>query len=310
MSVAQAHLGLLGEPEPADLPERAGLIRAVELGGEGGSLILLGPVEGDGEFFVVRQQVVDSDEDGFATYGRTELIPTGSDLLLALGQLNPVWFSMVGLYVAPRFQKVVWACLQEIPGARSWTDWWQPGLGTERPMRCRFIWPNTHVWPDEVVQDGFWVEGSLDQVRHTLGYLPYDHQVQLETAANRPFVMLISRDGRHRHAMPHLEPTEGDDPWPDESFLPLQEFDLRLVEELQFVPVPDLGQQPGLPEVMTFEALQQAAEKTEVLGVEAAMAYYEVVRRAEEQAISGLQKDPEAPQGPPGQTLWRISQLT
>ena len=302
-------LGFQGQPEPTDLPHRAGLVRAVEIGGEGGSLTLLGPVEGNGEFFVVRQTVLDVNEDGFATYGGATLLPAGRNLVLALGLLNPIWFSMVGLYVAPHFQDAVRTLLEQIPGARRWEDWWQPRLGAERPMRCRFVWPNTSIWPDEVAQDGFWVEGSLDQVQHLLGYLPYDHQVQLNTAANKPFVLLISRDGCHRHALPHFKPTEEDDPWPDDSFLPLQEFDLMLTEELRFVPVPDLDQQAARPESVNLESLQQAAEKTEVLGVEAAMSYYQVVRRAEEQALSSRWTTWEN-QGPPGETLWRMAQLT
>ena len=97
MTSTVQRLGLLGELEPADLPDRANLIRAVEVGGEGGSLTLLGPLDGDGEFFVVRQTVLSCDEDGFARYGGATLMAVGRDLSLALPRLNPFWFSMVGL---------------------------------------------------------------------------------------------------------------------------------------------------------------------------------------------------------------------
>jgi hypothetical protein len=299
-------LGLLGEPEPADLPDRANLIRAVEVGGEGGSLTLLGPVDGSGEFFVVHQTVLSCDEDGFATYGGATLMAVGRDLSLALPRLNPYWFSMVGLYVAPLFQEAVQTLLEQNPRARPWEDWWRPGLEAERPMRCRYVWPACHMWPDEVPQDGFWVEGNLDQVRQTLGYLPYDHQMQLENAANRPFVMLISRDGHHRYGLPHIVPTEQDDPWPDQSFLPLQEFNLMLIEELQYVPVPDRTE-PGVDATEAGDL--PPGEQTVVLTTEAAMAYYEVIRRAEGLAQFGATNAPAYP-GPPGDTLWRMSQLT
>ncbi|MFC4456564.1 hypothetical protein [Deinococcus sonorensis] len=296
MTLNPPRLGLLGEPEPADLPGLADLIRAVELGGEGGSLTLLGPQSGQGEFFVIRQVVLSVDDDFSVTSGGTELVPAGTELIPALQRLNPAWTRMLGLHVAPPLEAQVREALQRTPGARPWEEWRHPVW--EQPLQCRFVWPACDLWPDGEAREGFWVEGSIDQVRATLGRLPYDHQVQLQTAANRPFVMLISRDGQERHALPDL-PSSEDDPWPNALFQPLPDTDLQLIEELQYIPVPDTA--------ITYE--QRDSEKPDVLFIEPAMRAYEVYRKAERKAA---RQHPSAPvtAGAPRQALWRMAQLT
>lgn len=108
-------VNVFGDPYDPDLPGIAHLGRAVEIGGEGGTLTLLGPVAGQtGEFMIVRPEVLDLDEEG-VTYGGATLEPAGGELIAALDRLQPLWRQMVGVYVAPHLEAQVRA---ELDGGR------------------------------------------------------------------------------------------------------------------------------------------------------------------------------------------------
>lgn len=292
---------LMGEPHPADLPGRANLTRAVVLGGEGGTLTLLGPLDGEGEFLMLRPNIVDVDEEGFATYDGAALVPAGLDLIPALDQLNPGWRRMVGVHVSPHYELEVRRELKRAPEAKPYDLWRHPGPPS--PLRCRFVWPSCDLWPDGVPRDGFWVEGTIDQVRDTLGRVPHDHQVQLGEAAHEPFVMLISRDGTQRHSLPHI-PSSEEDPWPSEVFLPVGPHDLHDLAQLRDIPVPGEAQQHDLQ--CTSEEPGDAALQNGILNIEHAMQHYEALRQAKPASHPGHTAVADTLE----RALWAMAQVT
>lgn len=248
-------VNIFGDPEDADLPELVHLGRAVEIGGEGGSLTLLGPVEGQrGEFMIVRQELLDLDEEGVTSGGAT-LEPAGTDLIAALDQFQPHWRQMVGVYVAPHLEARIQAELEGgLAPSRRYDDWRQ--RFTEAPMLCRALYRGSTMWPDEHPRDAFWLEGNVDQARAVLSRLPLDHQEQLQRHANKPFAVVVSRDGTQRYAMPHIEGTP-EDPWPPDMFERLNPFPVEDIAHLAFAcPAPEEHPHDPLPEVLNFRAAQ------------------------------------------------------
>ncbi|MDV6374110.1 hypothetical protein [Deinococcus arenicola] len=276
----------LGESLPADW---ANLIRAVVLGGEGGTLTLLGPIDGQGEFLLVRPRLVDIDDDDFGVYDGADLIPAGRELIGALDLVNPGWRSMVGVYVAPIFEEAVQRELALVPDACIYDKW---RLDFEdAPMQCRYIWPSCDLWPDGLPRDAFWVEGNLDQVREVLGGLAPDHQMQLETAASEPFVVLISRDGSQRLSLPHIKSSEKEGTWPTDVFVPIGWHEIRHLDDLRSLwtgvtDFPDVD--PGL------------------LLLEPALRRYEMIRQASRFAYPDRAERGLALQ----QSLWEMAQIT
>lgn len=298
-------MSFLKQPEPPS-DAYANLARAVELGGEGGTLTLLGPHEGEGEFYVVRPVLLDVDEEGFATYGGADLLPAGSDLIGALDQLQPHWRIMLGVHVAPRFESLIRAELERSQGARSYSDWRLHS--PDFPMRCRYVWPDCELWDDGIGRDSFWVEGNLDQVREVLGEITRDHQQQLGLAANRPFVMLISQDGQHRQSLPYIESTE-EDPWPSETFIPVGSHDLLDLAQLQTIPVPQRTSADSfapLPQAEEQQSGQTPVDPGVMLDGGLGMAHYETLRRAARQKHPGPQGRNQALD----EALWEMAQMT
>ena len=221
---------LFGAPYEADDPELAHLCTAIILGGEGGTLTLLGPVHGQtGDYMLVRQEVLDFDEVS-VTYGGTSLTSAGPSLIPALDCLNPYWRTMVGVHVAPHLEQEIREELQTCPGARAPDDW---RLSLQRTsLVCSRLYRGSTMWPDDQPRDAFWLEGTLDQVRVVLGRLTPDHQFQVREAANQPYAVVVSRDGLHRYALPYIE-SEEEDPWPPEVFLPVTSFEVMDMADLQ-----------------------------------------------------------------------------
>ncbi|WP_415814760.1 hypothetical protein, partial [Deinococcus marmoris] len=222
---------LMGAPHPGDRPDRAGLIQAVVLGGEGGTLTLLGPIDGQGEFLKVAPRVVGYTEDYFGVYDGADLIPVGRELIGALDLVNSEWRRMVGVHVAPIFETAVRQELARAEEARAYDDWRQ--RFDDWPMTCRSIWPACDMWPDGQPRDAFQVEGNLDQVRAVMGHLAFDHQMQLDVAAHEPFAMLISRDGSQRFDLPHPKSTQRSGVLPQDRFQPVGPHQIQELEELQ-----------------------------------------------------------------------------
>lgn len=132
------------------------------------------------------------------------------------------------------------------------------------------------MWPDLQPTDAFWLESTLDQARTVLGRLTPDHQVQVEQNANKPYTLVISRDGLHQYALPYIEHQE-EDPWPPEVFVPVTPFEVLDLAELQ------TACQNGQEEVAV----------PEVLSLAHAMAYYdtlqtEVTEEDPYRAVAGL----------------------
>ncbi|ULH17683.1 hypothetical protein MF271_19925 (plasmid) [Deinococcus sp. KNUC1210] len=204
-----------------DMPELVNLCRAVELGGEGGSLLLLGPYEGKGEFFHVRGIIANWIDDDVPVYAGAELIPAGRTLVGALDFMQPHWQRMTGMYVAPQFEAEVQAELQRRPDARPYEDWRRSADQHSSELVCTAIWLDCDYWPDGMIRDACWVEGNLDDVRTVLGRVPHEHQVQLQTRANEAFVMIVSRDGRQRYALPEDDLEQEDESWLSHVFRPI-----------------------------------------------------------------------------------------
>jgi len=248
MTAAPYGTDLFGSPYSADLPEFVHLCTAVVLGGEGGTLTLLGPVYGQaGEYMRVNRQVLGFDDDtDLVIYGDTTVEPVGPLLIPALDRLNPLWHGMVGVHVAPHLEDQIREALGDKQGeqARSYADW-RLSLANP-PMVCRRLFRNSLWWPDGESRDAFLVEGTLDQARQVLGRLALDHQVQVRDAADRPYAMVISRDGLYRYALPPIEDKEGD-PWPPEEFEHVVAFEVRDLTELDTACLPDTDEDHPSP---------------------------------------------------------------
>ena len=257
MTAQPEAVDIYGEPYEPDLPELVHLGRAVEVGGEGGSLTLLGPAEGQtGEFMIVRQEVLEYDEDS-VTYGGATLIPAGTQLIAALDQLQPFWREMVGVYVAPHFEAQIRTELGLGRKRSRPYDEWRLFIYQE-PLTCLALFRNSTMWPDRQPRDAFWLEGTIDHARALLGRLPLEHQEQLQDQANKRFAVVVSRDGTQRYAMPYIEGTV-DDPWPPDMFEPITQFIVEDIGQLRTACLPD-AEQGALPEILNFEAAQRHYE--------------------------------------------------
>lgn len=228
-------------------PELADLERAVVLGGEGGTLTLLGSASGSGDFCPLHFTQETVDEQGFPATVNVSLTSFGPDLLVALDRLQPAWRHMVGVHVAPRWEETLRADLERF--GRPYEQWRHPF--DDVPMRCTAVWPACDAWPDGRVQDGYWLEGNLDQARTLVGRLSFAHQVQLQTSPFAPFGVLVSRDAAHRIALepgyPHSQM------WSINPFVEIESFEVAdptrvertLATHRLLVPRPDEDHQPG-----------------------------------------------------------------
>ncbi|NTY00630.1 hypothetical protein EXW95_09520 [Deinococcus sp. JMULE3] len=234
---------------------RANLIRAVVLGGEGGTLTLLGPQDGRGEFFFVHRNLVDLIDDEIPVYDGAKLVPAGRDVISALNFMQPEWQWMTGVHVAPPFRVAIEEAL--LSGPKPYDHWFQnlPAGG----MACRGVWRNCDLWPDGRRRDGFWLQGNIDQVRALVGRLPYEHQVQLEHAAHEPFALLVSRDGAYSCALPHV-PSGRQESWIAGIIEPLDWFTVRTLADLQTVGLHELYRNAD-PHVLLVQAAMQHFER-------------------------------------------------
>ena len=275
-----------------DIPELANLCRAVEIGGEGGSLLLLGPHGGEGEFFYVSRIISGWIEDDIPVYSGANLIPAGRTLIGALDFMQSYWRRMTGVHVAPHFKVEIQAELQRHPDAKPYEDW---RLSSGRPSElvCTAIWPDCDYWPDGVIRDACRVEGNLDEVRALLGRVPHEHQVQLQTRASEPFVMIVSRDGTQRYALPEYPFDQEDGAWLSQVFRPVRPVQLTSLDDLLTLPS---------PEVLAENS--QAAEHSWIIDAnpgilffEPAMRHYEALRVTAGSDVENL-------------PLWEMAQLT
>ena len=264
-----------------DLKRAANLCRAVKIGGEGGSLLLLGPYQGEGEFFFVSGIISGWIEDDIPVYSGARLIPAGRTLIGALNFMQPHWRRMTGVHVAPQFEIEVQAELQRNPDTEPYEDWRWRWSSDQDPSElvCTAIWPDCDYWPDGVVRDACRVEGNLDEVRAVLGRVPYEHQVQLQTRANEPFVMILSRDSSQRYALPEYDFEEEGESWLSHVFQPIRPVQLTSLDDLLTLPAPPApaGNEVEIPADALVPAWILEANPG-VLFFEPAMRHYEALR--------------------------------
>lgn len=238
-----------------DIPNRANLIRAVVLGGEGGTLTLLGPQGGRGEFFFVHPNLVDLIDDEIPVYDGAKLVPAGRNVISALDFMQSEWRRMVGVHVALPFRAAIEEAL--LSGPRPYDHWILNR--SDQGMSCRGVWRNCDLWPDGQPRDGFWLQGNIDQVRDLVGRLPYEHQLQLEHAAHEPFTLLVSRDGTYKCALPHVAP-DRQEAWMAGIVEPLDLFNVRTLADLQTVGFPELYWNTD-PHVLLMQPAMQHFER-------------------------------------------------
>jgi len=87
--------------------------------------------------------------------------------------------------------------------------------------------------------------------------------VQVRDAADKPFTVVVSRDGLHRYALPYIK-SEEEDPWPPEVFVPVVPFEVLDLTDLRHADPTPVGAVPPGP-------------VSAVLDVQRAMAYYDAL---------------------------------
>lgn len=245
MSFEPADTDIFGDGLPEDSAELRHLCRAVELGGEGESQLLVGPLPGyEGSYYAIRKNTSFDDETATVDVSETSLDEVGASFLKALKRLNPHWQKLEVLYVAPHLREELLST-----GKTIW-DHLEP-----TPLQCTAVHRQCRWWADGIPRDAYWVEGNLDQVRELMGQVMPDHQQQLRSKAHLPYPVLVSADGSERYAMPLLD-DEPEEPWPPEDF-----------ERITPVSVTDIN---SLPEALL-----------PVLPVEAALEHYWQLKRSD-----------------------------
>lgn len=207
MSFQPADTDIFGYELPEDSAELRYLCRAVELGGEGESQLLVGPLPGhQGSYYAVRKKVSFDDDTGEIHVSGTWLEEAGASFLEALKQLNLHWQKLEVLYVAPHLREELLST-----GKTIWDGF------ESTPLQCTAVYRQCRWWADGIPRDAYWVEGDLDQVRELMGQVMFDHQQQLQSKAHLPYPVLVSADGSERYAMP-LSDDDPEEPWPPEDF--------------------------------------------------------------------------------------------
>lgn len=235
MSFQPQETDIFGGELPEDFPELRYLCRAIELGGEGESQLLVGPLPGhEGSYYAVRKAVSFDDDTGDIQILGTHLEEAGKKFLPALERLNPHWRALEVVYVAPHLEAEVLSTGKQVLGME------------DAPLLCTAVYRRCPWWPDGSHQDAYWLEGNLDQVRELLGRVMPDHQEQLQQKAHLPYAVLVSADGTQRYAMPRPD-EEPDAAWPPEQF-----------ERLGPAEVPDVCQVPEavVPVLVTEPAIE------------------------------------------------------
>lgn len=282
-----------GDDIQNDIPELANLCRAVEIGGEGGSMLLLGPYEGEGEFFHVSRIISGWIEDDIPVFSGANLIPAGRTLIGALDFMQSYWRRMTGVHVAPRFEPEIQMELQQHPDARPYEDWRLLSARPSTGLVCTAVWPDCDYWPDGVVRDACRVEGNLDEVRAVLGRVPFEHQVQLQRRANEPFVMIVSRDGSQRYALPDYDFEQEEGSWLSQVFRSIRPVQLTSLDDLLTLPSPEvLAEDPQAAEHRWIIDANPG-----ILFFEPAMRHYEALRVTAGSDVENL-------------PLWEMAQLT